>query len=142
MDTVSDPHLPILIVDDSSQYTAVLQKMLSSGFGYENVTWIESPEEALERLKEEGAPWKLLFIDFNFPGGMSGGRLLQELQFEGALEGRIAFLITSDPTPENMQEATTAGALGVIAKPFDREALRKQLEKAENHLRTENMEGF
>lgn len=131
MDSLKDPQTPILIVDDSSQYTLVLSKILKNVFGYQNVTSVDSPDKAIEAINKDPAKFKMLFVDFNFPCGTTGGALLERLNSQQTLKDKCAFLITSEPTVDNVKQASNAGAVGVVAKPFDREELRKQLDKAE-----------
>ena len=141
-ESISTVDTPILIVDDNRQYTDVLSKMLSGGFGYTNITISDELEEAYEIVKQNPDKFGLLFVDYNFPSGGTGGEFLLKLQAENLLEGKIAFLITSDPTIENVNEARKAGALGVVAKPFDRYELTKQLEKAERAIRSLGVDSF
>ena len=131
MESLKDPQTPILIVDDSSQYTLVLSKILKNVFGYQNVTSVESPDQALQAINKDPNRFKMLFVDFNFPCGTTGRALLERLNSQHALKDKCAFLITSEPTVDNVKQASNAGAVGVVAKPFDREELRKQLDKAE-----------
>ena len=69
-----------------------------------------------------------MFVDQNFPEGQSGGELLSRLKASHLMDQRVAFLISSEPTVENMKHAMACGARGVLAKPFDRAELKKQLE--------------
>ena len=131
---IRDPSNPILIVDDNPQYTLVLSKMLKGGMGYEEITTATSPEEGYALVAERPDRFKLLFIDFRFPGGSTGTELMRKLDSEELMRGKVVFLITSEPTPDNVKAASKAGALGVVAKPFDRSQLEKQLEKAQRSL--------
>lgn len=124
-------NMPILIVDDHPQYVKVLSTVLMNTFGYREVYSVESTEEAFSLISDDPDRFRLLFIDYNFPSGVSGGELLRKLGEKNLLEGKVVFLITADPSIEKVNEARKAGALGVVAKPFDTEALREQLEKAE-----------
>lgn len=140
--SIYDPKTPILIVDDNPQYTKVLTLILQDAFRYENITAVEEPVEGLRLVQEAPERFLLLFIDYNFPSGDTGADLLEGLYSAGLLEKKAAFLITSDPTSENLSRALKAGALGVVAKPFDREELKRQLEKAERHIITSQAETF
>ena len=142
MENLKDPTTPILIVDDSSQYTLVLSKILKNVFGYTNVSSVETPEKALELLGREPDKFKMLFIDFNFPCGTTGGALLETLKSQNALRDKCAFLITSEPTVDNVKQASNAGAVGVVAKPFDRAELKKQLDKAERLSASRRTDSF
>lgn len=139
---ILDPETPVLIVDDSLQYASVLTKMLTHGFGFKKITHIESSDAALTTLTEDPGTYSLLFVDFRFPSGFTGGELLKELKNRNILEGKVAFLITSEPTAENVKQAVQAGAFGVVAKPFDRNELKRQLEKAQRTLLGEGGESF
>ena len=136
------PDTEVLIVDDSAQYATVLTKMLTHGFGLKKITHWLSSEDALTRLTENPNQYRLLFVDFRFPSGFTGGELLAELRKRGVLEGKVAFLITSEPTAENVKQAVQAGAFGIVAKPFDRAELKRQLEKAERFTAGEQAESF
>lgn len=139
---IFDPEIEILIVDDNQQYSFLLSRTLQGAFGYRHVTSLFAAEPAFDLIKAEPGRFKLLFIDYQFPSGMSGGDLLRMLALHGLLKGKAAFLITSEPTTDNVGEAMAAGALGVVAKPFDREALKKQLDKAQRALEVESAESF
>ena len=141
-DNFSGPETPILIVDDNPQYTKVLSKILEAGFGYHNITTAESTREAYELVEADPSRFRLMFVDYNFPSGDSGGELLHKLREREWLTDKVAFLITSEPTVDNMSEAMAAGAMGVVAKPFDRNDLRKQLDKARQSFYLDNTDSF
>lgn len=133
---------PILIVDDNLQYTMVLKTILKGVFGYTDIVSVDNPDAGFELIQKEPKSRTLLFIDYNFPSGQTGGELLERLASAGLMEGKIAFLITSEPTVENQKQAIEAGAQGVVAKPFDRDALRAALERAERRLIADSTESF
>ena len=139
---ILDPNTKILIVDDSTQYATVLTKMLQHVFSFRNILRLESSQEALARIEAEPDAFQLLFVDFRFPDGFTGGELLQKLKQKNLLAGKVAFLITSEPSAENVKQAVQAGAYGVVAKPFDRNELKRQLEKAERTLQGDAIESF
>lgn len=139
---ITDPLTPIMIVDDNLQYSSILKRMLEGAFGYSEITVVDRIDDAYELIVDEPDYFRLLFVDYNFPEGRTGGELLTRLKAEGVSEGIIMFLITSDPTSENVSEALNAGALGVVAKPFDRGELVKQLEKAHRTFLAQNTESF
>src|SRR4051812_18442115 len=95
---ILNPDTSVLIVDDSVQYATVLTKMLTHVFGFKKITHLESSDTALEKLTKEPHDYRLLFIDFRFPSGFTGGALLSELKKHNVLEGKVAFLITSEPS--------------------------------------------
>lgn len=132
----------VLIVDDSQQYATVLKKILGSVFGYTDVTTVNSTEQAYDLVSSEPQRFKLMFVDYNFPTGQSGGELLKQLAASDLLREKAAFLITSEPTVDIVKSALTAGALGVVAKPFDRSELGKQLEHAARAVMLDKNESF
>lgn len=129
--SLHDAATPILIVDDSVQFSKVLSRILEGVFGYKNITILHDTGEALGVIAAEPERFKLLFVDYRFPSGMNGAELLSALHQKALIEHKAAFLITSDPSPEGVKLAKSSGAIGIIAKPFDREQLRKQLEIAD-----------
>ena len=130
MTKILDKDTKILIVDDNTMYVKVLTKMLQSGFGYQSIETVDSVKAGYETIKI-GPDLGLIFVDFRFPSGETGADLLRKLQLEDLLKQKAVFLITSEPTVDNVKEARAAGAIGVVAKPFDREELKKQLEKGQ-----------
>lgn len=137
---ISDPNTPILIVDDNQQFATVLRRILESVFSYTNITSVDSTEKAYSLLHAEPERFRVLFVDYRFPSGMNGVELLQRLAAEKLLDGKAGFLITSEPNLKNFKEALGAGVVGVVAKPFDREDLRRQLEMAGRSL--QDVESF
>ena len=140
--TIREPDTEILIVDDSVQYSGVLTKILKQVFGYERISTVDNPDEGLARLESEQDRYKLVFIDYRFPCGKTGLDLLKSIRDAGLSEGKVFFMITSEPTVEIVKEASSLGAVAVVAKPFDRGQLTKQLEKAERLLESESEESW
>jgi DNA-binding NtrC family response regulator len=135
---ILEPTTSVLIIDDSQQYGAVLRKILTHAFGYTQINHLLTTEAALEELTKNPSNYQLLFIDFRFPSGFSGGDLLTQLKERNLLQDKVAFLISSEPTVQNVKQAVQAGAFGIVAKPFDREELRRQLEKADRAVRVKD----
>ena len=133
---------PILIVDDNVQFANLLKRILEGAFGYKNITMLEDSDAAYSLINSDPQRFKLLFVDFNFPSGNTGGELLTRLAANSLLKNKAAFLITSEPSTENVNQAKRAGAVGVVAKPFDRQELQRQLEIAERRLQVDNGEFF
>ena len=133
---------PILIVDDNVQFANLLKRILQGAFGYKDITMLEDSEAAFSLISSDPQKFKLLFIDFNFPSGTTGGELLTRLAAESLLKDKAAFLITSEPSSENVNQAKKAGAVGVVAKPFDRQELQRQIERADRQLQVDQGEYF
>jgi len=130
-DSILYPGNEVLIVDDNRQYARILRMMLERTVGFHNVIAVESTAEGMRLLEAEPGRFKLIFVDFHFPDGSTGGDLLEQLQSRGLMNDTKAFLITAEPSIANVKQAQAAGALGVVAKPFDSVELKRQLEKAE-----------
>lgn len=139
---ISEPATPILIVDDNPQFATVLRRILEGVFHYTNITLVDAVDKAFSMINTNPHHFRILFVDYRFPSGQNGVQLLQKLASAGFLKGKAAFLITSEPNLDNFKQALGAGVLGVVAKPFDREDLRRQLEKAERLLQSEDVESF
>lgn len=132
----------ILIVDDSAQYAKVLDRILRQGLGYSNITIAESAEEAEQILLSQQQHFDLVFVDHNLGQGATGCDLLRHVWESKGMRDSVFFLITSEPSSENMKKALDAGAAGLIAKPFDRELLRQQLIQAAKNQEIEEVESF
>ena len=130
-ESILDPENSVLIVDDNPQYARILRMMLERTVGFHHVVSVDSTEEGMRLLEADPGKFRLLFVDFHFPDGSTGGDLLEKLQTRGLLKDTKAFLITAEPSINNVKQAQAAGALGVVAKPFDSVELKRQLEKAE-----------
>lgn len=85
MDAQLLKNVNVLVVDDSSDILLLIRKVLSSVGA--NVMTTESPEKALERLKNE--KFDLLVSDMQMPE-MSGHTLLQKAREEGFTNPAIA----------------------------------------------------
>ncbi|MBX7145251.1 MAG: response regulator [Oligoflexia bacterium] len=130
-----DSTTSVLIVDDNPQYSQLLKKLLNAAFSYSDITCAQDLESAFALVSAAEKKFRLIFVDYRFPGQDRGTDLLRRLQQGGYLDSATAFLITSEPTPENAKLAASYGAYGVVAKPFDREELRRQIEGADRYQR-------
>lgn len=131
----------VLIVDDSKDYAKMLERLLKAKGGVTDVTTCLSIDEG-RSLIDSGERYALYFVDYNFPTGGRGTDFLLFLKENGCLEQSVAFLITSEPTLKNMEDATKAGAVGVVAKPFDIQQLLSQLELARRKLFSDGIDYF
>jgi CheY-like chemotaxis protein len=139
---IDDPTAAVLIVDDSVHYAKVLQRMLGNGLGFSDITVVDNTAAALTLVQENPEKFKILFVDYNFPQGDTGGQFIEKLKAQNLMNGKVVFLITSEPTTENMKQATQAGAAGVVAKPFNSQQLLAQLDKAKRTLFAESVDYF
>jgi CheY-like chemotaxis protein len=127
---ITDPATGVLIIDDSPQFSMVLSRLLVSLFGYKDIQVVHSCEEGYSRLSADTGALRLVFLDFRFPSGMNGADLLQRLHAEERFTGRRIFFMSSDPSADMLRVAEAVGVLGVIAKPFKSDQLKRQIESA------------
>ncbi len=120
-------HFKLLIVDDDTNYTNVLKKILST----ENYTiqTANSAENAL--FKVQLSHYDLVLTDLMM-GGMNGIALLEQIKKESPLTEVI--LITGYGTVENAVEAMRKGAYSYFIKGNDPDELLMTIEKVENSI--------
>jgi CheY-like chemotaxis protein len=111
--------MKILIVDDSKAMQHIVKRGLEK-LGYDDLEIVlaSSGMDALKLAKD----WKpiLILSDWHMPE-MTGLELMHELS-KAMLDIDIGF-VTTESSPERIKEATDAGALFVVSKPFDVETL-------------------
>ncbi|MDX2052219.1 MAG: response regulator [Polyangiaceae bacterium] len=116
--------MDILIIDDSKAMRMIVRKTLrQAGLGEHD---IREAGDGLEGLKaiEEKLP-HLVLCDWNMPN-MTGIQLLETLR-ERDVKVTFGF-VTSEGTVEMRQQAASAGAKFLIAKPFTPEAFQEALQ--------------
>jgi CheY-like chemotaxis protein len=111
--------MKILIVDDSKAMQHIVKRGLEK-LCYDDLEIVlaSNGTDALKLAKE----WKpkLILSDWHMPE-MTGLELMRELSL-AMLDIDIGF-ITTESSPQRLKEATDAGALFVVSKPFDVETL-------------------
>jgi CheY-like chemotaxis protein len=111
--------MKILIVDDSKAMQHIVKRGLEK-LGYDDLEIVlaSSGIDALRLAKE----WKptLILSDWHMPE-MTGLELMHELSI-AMLDIDIGF-VTTESSAERIKEATDAGAIFVVSKPFDVETL-------------------
>ena len=116
--------MKFLIVDDSKAMRMLVRRALRQA-GYE----IECDEavngqEAYDTLATQN--YDLVLMDWNMPI-MTGIELAERLQADGR---RIRFgFITTESTPPMRKRAADAGALFLLAKPFQADDLKTMLDR-------------
>lgn len=110
----------VLVVDDSATIRKVVSGILDR-HGYESVLAVDG-EDALEALASGGAKIDLVLLDFVMPR-MNGYQFCRELRAnaELALTPVVLMSARADRIRDKFVEQT--GALDVITKPFDAQAL-------------------
>ena len=113
----------ILIVDDSKAMRAIVRRALrQADLGDHSIEEAANGREGLSVIKQ--SPPDLVLCDVNMPE-MSGLELLRTMKQEG-LTPRFGF-VTSEATAELRVEASKAGALFVITKPFSPDVFSETL---------------
>jgi two-component system chemotaxis response regulator CheY len=104
----------ILIVDDSkAMRMIVIRQLRRAGFGDATLTEACNGAEGLEMARATGPD--LILSDWNMPE-MEGIDFLRALRADG---DPVPFgFVTSESTPEMLDEAVRCGANFVISKPF------------------------
>lgn len=114
----------ILVVDDSRAMRMIVRRTLrQAGFDDYEVQEAGDGAAALDVV----TAWSpdIVLSDWNMPT-MSGIELLRTLRGRG--DTRAFGFVTSEGTPEMRKLAAEAGALFLIAKPFDEDTFRTALE--------------
>jgi DNA-binding NtrC family response regulator len=101
----------ILVIDDEQVIRELMREILERG-GYETVG-AETPERALELLDEQDV--SLVVSDIVMPG-LTGLELLEEVRVRRP--SLPVVLVTGAGTFENVSQAVTRGADGLVIKPF------------------------
>ena len=117
--------MKFLIVDDSKAMRMLIRRALRQA-GYDNIECIEAEngQQAYDLLSEHS--YDLMLTDWNMPE-MTGIELAETLKSENR---RIRFgFITTESTVPMRQRAAEAGALFLLAKPFDSYDLQVLLDK-------------
>ena len=108
----------ILIVDDVDINVMILQEILQSDY---RVIAASNGRQALERLRELGAPPKIALLDVMMPE-MNGRELFDIMKSDPALKRIPVIFITAENDSES--ELLAAGAVDFINKPFLPEIVR------------------
>jgi CheY-like chemotaxis protein len=116
----------ILVVDDNAAFRGMLKSMLKMR-GYEPVT----AASAAEGLKLAAVPAvEAVLVDFDMPGmnGLEFCRQLRE-QNRAAAREQPVWIMTGALDPEVGRSASDVGALLVLRKPFNTDAMCAMLER-------------
>jgi DNA-binding NtrC family response regulator len=129
-----NPETSVLIVDDSSDYSQVLQRILHNGLGYTSVVTIPSLDEAYRMITSSPDRFSMIFLDYHFPNGETGSSLIERLKEQGLLDSRVAFFVTAEPAVQKAIEVNDHGLAGVVIKPFNVEKLRALIQRVDRGL--------
>src|ERR1041385_6284524 len=115
----------ILLVEDEPEVRGYLEVALQTlGF---SVDALEESEEALARLRENGAEYSLFLLGFGAPG-KGGLEIMREVrQFDTGLP---IIALSSGGSPAQVEAAVRSGASDFLAKPVGHEELNRAIHKA------------
>ena len=117
----------VLIVDDSPAMRSFVKRVLHlSGLEVSACLEAGNGQEALDLLKENSVD--VILTDINMPV-MNGQTFVQNLAADPALRAVPVLVISTDKTDNRVQEMLSLGADGYIAKPFQPEDLREEIER-------------
>jgi two-component system chemotaxis response regulator CheY len=114
----------ILIVDDASEITAMIQSMLET-HGHKVTGVAHDGFEAIEKYKALRPD--VVLMDILMPG-MDGMQSIRKI-LEYDQEARIV-VVTALGRPELMKELVKAGVVGYVTKPFEIKRLLSAIEIA------------
>jgi two-component system chemotaxis response regulator CheY len=120
--------MKVIVADDSRvMRQIVIRTLRQAGLGDWDVVEAVDGADALDKVAEEQPD--LVMSDWNMPN-MTGIQLLTALRSSG---NRIPFVfVTSEGSQDMRDKAQSAGALGLIAKPFTPESFADALSLATN----------
>jgi len=117
--------MKFLIVDDSRAMRMLVRRAIrQAGYDVEYVE-AENGKQAYDNLSE-GHTYDLVLMDWNMPE-MTGIEVAETLQRDGK---RVKFgFITTESTAPMRKKAADAGALFLLAKPFNADDLKTMLDR-------------
>jgi len=117
----------VLLVDDNKAMRLTVRRTLfETGVNNLCVEEAENGSDALAKLRSV-AP-DIIFSDWNMPE-MGGVDLLRELRSRGC-DVPFGFITCEPPTPQMRERAFEAGAQFMLAKPFNVQRFRAELDAA------------
>ena len=117
----------VLIVDDSpAMRTFVRRVMEMSGFELSACFEASNGQEGLDLLRREWVD--AILTDINMPV-VDGEEFLRRLARDELLRSIPAVVISTDATQNRIERMLSLGARGYVTKPFQPEALRRELEQ-------------
>ena len=112
----------LLIVDDTEIDRIILKSILSVDFEIDEA---DNGNTALEYLITKGDGLSAILLDISMPN-IDGFDVLEFMRSKGITDIPV-FLVTAEPTMDNVQRAIEHKIAGFIGKPFDREDLPRRL---------------
>lgn len=121
-----DTKTRVLIIDDMMMMRKLLGKICKD-IGFTDQVEASDGEEAWKTITSSTSPIGLIISDWNMPN-CTGIELLKKLRTDSKF-AKIPFLmVTAEGEESLIAEALSAGADGVVRKPFTKEGLIDNLE--------------
>ena len=116
--------MKILVTDDSRvMRQIVIRTLRQAGYDDHDIIQAENGREAFDRVGSEQPD--LVLSDWNMPE-MTGIECLEALRASGS---QVPFgFVTSEGSPEMRAKAANAGAMFLIAKPFNEDTFKEALD--------------
>jgi two-component system, chemotaxis family, chemotaxis protein CheY len=119
-----DLSMPILVVDDYNTMIRIIRNLLKQ-LGLENVDDASDGSAALGKMM--GKRYGLVISDWNMEP-MTGYDLLREIRANAELSSTPFIMITAESKTENIIAAKKAGVSNYIVKPFNASTLKTKIE--------------
>ena len=116
--------MKILVADDSRvMRQIVIRTLRQAGYDDHDIVEAEDGRDALDKVASEQPD--LVLSDWNMPN-MTGIECLEAMRSSGST---VPFgFVTSEGSPEMREKAANAGALFLIAKPFNEDTFKDALD--------------
>ena len=119
--------MKILLVDDSAVMRKMGGKHLADAVPGVEIDEAGDGQEALEKVA--ASSFTLVISDWNMPK-MNGLEFVQSVKARPETEKVPIMMLSTESTPDKVEAAMAAGAVGYIAKPFTPDKLRAKLMEA------------
>lgn len=128
LESITPPNLPILVVDDEPLIGNLIKSYLDHE-SFENVTLVETGEDAIQKIKEQ--EFSVIFLDLSLKT-MSGIDVLKEIKENDKSMSKNArvIILTGLPSLDTAIEAMQLGAYNYLTKPISMEDFFDAFEKA------------
>jgi CheY-like chemotaxis protein len=108
----------VLYVEDDPQSRKLMKMLLSGRMGLPNVTIFEDSQDFLERVNALQPKPTVIFLDIHVKP-INGFKMLELLRAQAWTDTVAIVALTASVMNEEVQQLTTAGFDGCLAKPID-----------------------
>ena len=119
--------MKILLVDDSAVMRKMVGKHLTTAVPGVEIIEASDGQDALEKATTD--QFALIITDWNMPK-MDGLELIKALKASDSGASVPVMVLSTESTPDKIEAATAAGAVGYLSKPFTPDKLREKLLEA------------